>query len=94
MGLENVSIYVKELDSGITLYTYASKQIRHLNSIEESRRAVIADSQAFKVRYGAYRGNYDVLEVWIVRVNKLYTIRCMAKPSYFSGYLTIYEIRL
>jgi hypothetical protein len=85
-GLENVSVYAKELDPGITQHMYANRQIRRLNSVLESSQAVIADSQAYMVRYG---GKYDVLEVWIVKANKVYTIRFMTELSYFST--TIFE---
>ena len=45
-----------------------------------SFRELMVDYRAGLTRYNEFK----VLEVWIVRVNKLYTIRCVAEPGYFS----------
>lgn len=67
---------------------YAKKQIRGIRSnVKESSPTTIAGAPAHRVLYRGMREDIilDVLEVWIMKHDKLYTITCIAEPNNFSS---------
>jgi hypothetical protein len=78
------------LYENMTIDAYANKQLSRLNSIKESSQAVVAGSQAHRVLYTDKKG-YGILEVWTIKGNNLYTIRCTSKPNDFSGHMSIFQ---
>ena len=77
----------------MVLDTYLDKQIIHLtkkSSSHESTPTPFAGNHAHKVMYTDKKG-YDTIEVWAIRGDSVYTIRCMAKPQDYSTYLPIFK---
>jgi PsbP-like protein len=91
--LENVAIYVKPLPAqNTTLEAYSNKQINHLrkkSSVHESTTTTLAGNHAHTVVYTDKKD--DVIEVWTIKGDSVYTIRCAAKPEDYSTYLPIFQ---
>jgi hypothetical protein len=92
--LENVVLYVKSLLSqNMTIDIYAKKQIHGIQStIKESTPTTIAGAPAYKVLYRGMKEDMilEVLEAWIMKHDKLYTIACVSAPNDFSSYISIF----
>ena len=93
--LENVALYVKNLlPQNMTIDAYAKKQIGGIKStLKESNLTTIAGAPAYKVLYRGMRGNMvlEVLEAWIMKHDRLYTITCIAAPNDYSTYGSIFQ---
>jgi hypothetical protein len=92
--LENVVIFVKNLPSpNTTLDIYADKQIKiylsKKSSVHESTAVTFGGNRARKVLYTDKKG-YDTIEVWTIKDDKIYAIKCVSKPHDYSTYLPIF----